>query len=388
MRSILKIILKILAKRVLVRYRPIVIGITGSVGKTMTKEAIYAVLHRNFFVRKTADNNNNEFGVPMTVLGMSPTIAGLAKSFWLAYGPKVRQYPNVLILELAADRPGDIRYLTEMVRPEIAVVSAIGPTPVHVEFYASSEAVAEEKSAILTFARTTVLNYDDPMVRAMRDDRAVMIGFDSAADIWASDTAYYLDQEAIAGLSFKIHHGESFVPVRIPGIFALHQIYALLAAIAVGLRMQMNLVEITHAFERMELPAHRMSVLHGVRGSIILDDTYNASPLSMEGALRTLRDFPSKHKRIAILGDMKELGKYSAEAHQKTGILAHAAADTVITLGELAQDMGGSHVVSIEEAIAKAQTLIQEGDVVLIKGSRSMQMEKIVEALAVSPKKP
>lgn len=401
MRKLLQLFLKLLTKRVLARYQPTVIGITGSVGKTSAKEAVYTVLYRKFFVRKTEDNKNNEFGVPMTVLGIGPTLRGLLKAIWLTYGVPRGRYPKILILELGADRPGDISYLTEMVRPQIAVVTAVGEVPVHVEFYPTPQSVAREKAKILKYLGSgglAVLNYDDPRVHAMKDltkAKVITFGLSNRADVWASDIAYYLSSENIEGISCKIHHGNSFVPLRVRGLVAAHQLSALLAAAAVGLHFGMNLVEISSALETLEPPKKRMTILRGINGSTILDDSYNASPLSMQAALETLKDFArampagrQDHRKIAVLGDMLELGSYAREAHKKIYELAQKNADIVIVVGELWPNSG--ETAGPDQAVSplicqKIKELLQPGDVVLVKGSRAMQMDKIVDEIRQKP---
>ncbi len=403
MRKILQSILRFLARRMITRYQPVVIGVTGSVGKTSTKEAIYEVLHRNFFVRKSYGNINNEIGIPLAVLGIEPSgtrerratwqtrwrlIVGVVRAIWQAWGPLPLKFPKILVLEIGADRPGDIAYLSEMVKPQIAVISAIGGVPVHVEFYPTPQAVAREKAHILDYLGNqgvAVLNADDAIVSGLKKQvhgRIISFGITHKADIWASDISHYVVHDRIEGVSFKIHKGDSFVPVRVSGLIAGHQIYSLLAAAAVGVQFGMNLVEISSALEAVEPFKHRMTLVPGIKNTSLIDDTYNASPLSMQAALEALKDFGQNRRKIAVLGDMKELGTYSQEAHKKIGKLALASAKVLITIGELSKDMGGQHVASTADAILKLKEIIQEGDVILVKGSRALKMEAIIDALA------
>lgn len=429
MRKILKFVLKILAKRVIDRYQPVVIGITGSVGKTMAKEAICAVLSRKFWVRKNEENYNNEFGVPMAVLGIEPKRVQVTRyrlqaisyrmkatsyALWLAYGWPKQKYPKILVLELAADKPGDIQYLVDIVRPQIGVVTAVGDVPVHVEFYASPSQVTEEKSKLIqqlpVHDGLAVLNYDDQTVLDMKERskaETMTFGFSrppaGGVDVWVSDTSYFIadDGKNIGGLSFKINHGSTFVPARINNLIGMHQLYGIMAAVVVGLHFGMNLVDISGALENIELPHGRMNLMQGVRNSIIIDDTYNASPLSTHAALDSLRDFVKARlglghngRRIAVLGDMKELGKYEVEAHRSIGNIAAERCDILITVGAAAKLIADSaanqmlkeNVMSFDTsdgAKLKVQEIIKEGDVVLIKGSRSMKMEKIVEEITI-----
>ena len=418
MQKLLKLILKFLARRVIERYQPTVIGITGSVGKTTAKDAIYSVLSRKFWVRKNEENYNNEIGVPMTILGIEPEkfksitykLSAITSSLWLSFGWPKSSYPRTLVLELAADKPGDIQYLADIVKPQVGVVTAVGEVPVHVEFYASSQDVAKEKSQLIKSLPMhnglAVLNYDDQTVLDMKEKTktdVITFGFSNLASIWASDISYFISEDSknIGGLSFKINHGSTFIQAKVNNLIAIHQLYGILAATAVGLHFGINLIDISGAVENIELPHRRMNLLHGIKGSVIIDDTYNASPLSMHAALDTLRDFARartelgyKGRRVAVLGDMKELGKYEVAAHRTIGNLAAERCDLLITVGaagkliadSAANQMAKENLMSFdtsEEAKLKVQELIQEGDVVLVKGSRAMEMEKIVEEIAL-----
>lgn len=436
MRQILQLFLKILASRVVNRYKPVVIGITGSVGKTLTKEAIYAVLSRKFHVRKTEENFNNELGVPLTVLGVKPNLSTanihpknwgrlfkflreLLPKLWLASGFIKQGYPEILVLELAAAKPGDIGYLVDIVKPKIGVVTAVGEMPVHVEFYASPQAVAKEKSRLIEQLPPNglaVLNYDDQTVLDMKEKtkaKVVTFGFSKEADVWASDVGYFMsDSQApiVGGLSFKLNHGGSFVPARLNNMIARHHLYGALAAAAVGLHFGINLITIAESIENIEPPKHRMALKRGIKNSTIVDDTYNASPLSTHAALDALTDLnraikimghPSSDaistgggRRVAVLGDMRELGKYEFEAHRTIGNLAAERCDVLVTVGaagkiiadSAANQMRTGAIFSFstsEEAAPKVQEIIQEGDIVLVKGSRAMEMEKVVEEIEI-----
>lgn len=411
-----------LAKRTVDRYEPIVIAVTGSVGKTTTKEAIFEVLRRKFQVRKNYENFNNEIGVPLAVLGVYPKpknfrgnvwiwrvsfIFNILKSAWAAFGWPRSTYPKILLLELAADRPGDIKYLVDMVKPSIGIVTAVGEVPVHVEFYASPKAVAREKAVLIESLPPTglaVLNYDDQTVLDMKEQthaKTITIGFSEHADIWASDMSYIVsdDEQSIGGLSFKVHQGSTFIPFRINKAVGVHQLYGVLAVIAIGTHFGVNMVEIASILEHFDPPKDRMTLLRGIKNTIIIDDVYNASPISTHAALDTLRDFGNNliklhdhGRKVAVLGDMKELGKFSIEAHRAIGDLAGERVNILITVGAHAKLIADSAVNQMksgsifsfdnsEDAKLKVQEIIQEGDVILIKGSRSMKMEVILEEI-------
>ncbi|MDP3954662.1 MAG: Mur ligase family protein [bacterium] len=428
--KILQFVLKVLAKRTIRRYKPVVIGVTGSAGKTMAKEAIHAVLSRKFNVRKNEENFNNELGVPLTVLGIDPKLSTanlriknwprlfrfwreIIKAKWRTFGLFDTSYPEMLVLELAAAKPGDIDYLVDIVHPKVGVVTTVGDVPVHVEFYAGPEDVAKEKSRLIESLPLhdglAVLNYDDQTVLDMRGKTGADImtfGLNKGADLWASGISYFIDEsgDSIGGLSFKINQGKTFIPFRLGGAVGTHQIYSALAAISVGMYFGVNLVEASMALEKMPVPKHRMTLLEGVKNSLVVDDTYNASPIAVHAGLETLRSLGETLKKIrpdyagrkiAVLGDMKELGQYTEQAHRAIGNLAGERCDILVTIGSASKfiaDSAGNqmpkeNILSFstsEEAGPKVLELLQEGDVVLVKGSHSMQMDIIVDKIKIS----
>ena len=219
MRSLLKFILKILSRAILAKYKPVVIGITGSAGKTSTKEAVFAVLKEKFSVAKNEANFNNEIGVPMAILrlrkpGRFIWLINIFKALKLLLS-KDKNYPRFLVLEMAADRPGDIGYLTSIAKPFIGIVTAIGEIPVHIEYYTGPEDVAKEKAKLiksLPSSGLAVLNHDDITVYSMKKHikaASVTFGFDAHANIRASDADFSFVDDKV-GISFKLNYGMGF----------------------------------------------------------------------------------------------------------------------------------------------------------------------------------
>lgn len=413
MRLFLKIILKLLSQAVIKKYKPLVIGVTGSVGKTSTKEAIFRVLKNKFSVRANNANFNNEIGFPMAILGLEKPgklvwIKNILSSTKLLIF-KDKNYPKILVLEMAADRPGDIRYLVDIARPKIGIVTGVGELPVHVEFYSGPDQVAKEKSELIKSLPQdglAILNHDDEVVYDMKDltkARVITFGFEERAEIFASDLRYFFENsdsnEIRAGISFKVNHQKRTVPFRLNNALGRPQVYAVLAAIAVGLHFNMNLIEISQALENLDFPSHRMKLVKGINESYIIDDTYNASPLSMHAALDTLEDFGNRviskigrGRKIAVLGDMLELGTFTEQAHRQIGNLAGERAEYLFTVGSRAKFIADSAFNQMpkenirsfnnsDEAGEEIRRFIKKGDVVLVKGSRAMKMEKIVEKI-------
>ncbi len=408
LKKILCFLLRILAQLTLWRYKPQIIGVTGSVGKTSTKEAIYTVLRTKYSVRCNKKNYNNEIGVPLTILNQETG----GKSLWLWLKTILisffgilysKDYPEILILEMGADRWGDIAYLTSFIKCHVAVITAIGEVPVHVENFQNPAQVVKEKANLvkgLTKDDWAVLNFDDSRVRTMAERTRAQIfyyGFDEKADLRISFLEQHLEDLSDVSLSFKVDYQGSNIPVRIPNLLGQHQAYSLLAAIAVGLIFKINLVDIAEALKEYRPVAGRCRLLRGIKGSWIIDDTYNASPSSTLAALEILKQV--KGRKIAVLGDMLELGSFTEEAHRQVGLAATETADWLLAVGERsifiideAEKKGLSeerirHFVSSEEAGRFLQEIIMPEDVILVKGSQGMRMEKVVKEIMATPEK-
>jgi len=420
--KILEWYLKQLAKLTLWRFEPQIIAITGSAGKTSAKEAIYSVLKNYHRVRKSEGNLNNELGLPLAILGEWPQDdlklisrdqpRGAKKFkkifFWLKvmFSAKINflflkkdKYPEILILEYAADKPDDIKELLEIAKPHIGIVTIVGEIPVHVEFFSGPEAVAREKARLienLSVSDFAVLNFDNEIVMKMQEKtraRVITFGFNQGADLKISSFENRSDGETPMGISFKLEYGGSFVPVILKNCFGKAQAYAASIAACVGLVYDLNLVEISEALSNNYSPAKgRMNLLKGIKETYIIDDTYNASPLSVEEALNTLFGLSARRK-IAVLGDMLELGKYSVEAHESIGRLVSSMVDILVCVGPRAKfiaeaakanGLAENKVLSFDtaaEAGLAVQDLMKEGDLILVKASRAVGLEKIVEEI-------
>jgi UDP-N-acetylmuramoyl-tripeptide--D-alanyl-D-alanine ligase len=417
----LRWLLRQLARLTIWRYQPGVIGITGSVGKTSTKLAIKAVLEKERRVRASVGNLNNDLGLPLAVLGdwklsdlklvsrdQPPHTARVRKfffwakvmlssSFRIAFASKSK-YPEILILEYGADRPGDLRYLLDIARPSISIITAIGEIPVHVEFFAGPDELAREKARLIEYlpaAGFAVLNYDDETVMELKDKtraHVMTFGFAKGAEVQVTRFENRAENGRPTGISFKLEHAGSFVPVRVDGVFGKSQAYAAAAAASVGLIFGLNLVKISEALRDYKPADSRMQLVPGVKYTYVIDDAYNASPLSMHAALDVLRSLPAKRK-IAVLGDMLEIGKYALEAHERVGRLAAGFVDVLVTVGPRAKFIAEAarearlrknNIYSFDtadEASKPVQDLIRKGDLILVKGSHAMEMSKIVEEI-------
>lgn len=409
-KKIIQFILKILARLVVKRYKPFIIGITGSVGKSSTKEAVYTVLKKHFNVRTSPKNYNNEIGLPLTILGRQSTnrsfvdwlLIFLGGFFLLIF--KQKQYPKILVLEMAADHPGDIAYLLKIASCQIGIITAIGPT--HLEFFKTVENVAKEKSLIVTKLKShqwAILNADDKIVIGLQPKikaRVLTFGFSERADIRALDlnlSQELVDNELkIKGLRFKLSYGGSVVPIILSEIIAEHQVYSVLAAAAVGLILELNLLDIAEALKDFKGLAGRMRTLTGKNKSLIIDDSYNSSPRAVERAIETLNKIqisPEGNKWV-VLGDMLELGQITQEAHRRAGeLVAQSQVKYLITVGQFSKEiiegaqaagMSADQLFSFTDATATAKFLIgkiKTGDLILVKGSQGVRLEKLVKEI-------
>jgi UDP-N-acetylmuramyl pentapeptide synthase len=413
LKSIIIWILTLEARLILFKYKPTVIAVTGSVGKTSTKDAIYAVLKNSGgYIRKADKSLNSEFGLPLTIIGI-PT-AWRSMRGWTANiltGLKIifgrNSYPDTLIVEVGADHPGDIRRVAPWLRPHIAVITRISMTPVHVEFFSSPEEVFEEKSALAEAVRpkgTVILFADEPKILTIKerlgsDVTIVTFGTSSEAKALGSEYATLYENNAPVGFTFKLDL-DTREEVRVRDIIGATYMYPLLAAAAVAKVRGMSTAAIARALSDFEAPPGRMSIIPGIKNSTIIDDTYNSSPDAARAALETIKGLQTSGRKIAVLADMMELGKYSSEEHRKIGIQAATSVKELITVGlrskagtadealKKGMYVGAVHsFTTATEAIPRLTALIKSGDIVLVKGSQSMRMEHIVKALMREPEK-
>ncbi len=403
-KKIITFIIQSEARLVLKKYKPKIVAVTGSVGKTSTKDAIYSVLSTSGHVRKSQKSFNSEIGVPLTILGCENAWS----SVWLwfkniFYGLELIlfkvKYPETLVLEVGADHPGDIQRITSWLKPDVVVMTKISLVPVHVEFFPSRENLVVEKSYLARALKkngTLILSEDDEDVKKIgqgMSQKTLTFGLSFSSSVSAShESIIYEEKNGLRrpiGMSFKLNYSGNSLPITIHGVLGVQQIYPLIAAAAVGISFNILLTTIVESLNKHVASKGRMNIISGINESTIIDDSYNSSPDALREALITLSKVECTGKKVAILGDMLELGKYSVEEHKKAGDLAHKVSSVVITVGQRAQMMGGELVSfnNSEEAGQYARGIIERGDVVLVKGSQSMRMEKVVKVLMAEPEK-
>ncbi|MCE5287597.1 MAG: UDP-N-acetylmuramoyl-tripeptide--D-alanyl-D-alanine ligase [Pelosinus sp.] len=345
------------------------IAITGSNGKTSTKDMLAAVLSAKYKVLKTEANFNNEIGLPQTLLNLN-------------------QSHQVAVVEMGMRGPGQIQALAEIALPNIGVITNVGET--HIELLGSVENIAKAKAELaeaIGKSGLVVLNADDKHVKAMEnmtEAKIVAYGL-KAGDIRAENIV--LDS---SGVTFDCQSVKGSFPVFVP-VVGKHNVYNALAAIAVALELGLSCEKITAGFKGYKASGMRLSI-ESKGAYTVINDAYNASPLSMSAAIDTLVEV-APGRKIAVLGDMLELGSIAPEAHRRIGRkLAQQKIDVVVTVGVLAEliadsarEYGLKSVAACrthESAIENLQKMLQPGDTILVKGSRGMKMENIIEMFA------
>jgi UDP-N-acetylmuramoyl-tripeptide--D-alanyl-D-alanine ligase len=353
------------------QHHPRVIGITGSVGKTTTKELVAAVLARRYHTLRSRGSYNNEIGVPLTLLELTPA------------------YERV-VLEMGMYDVGEIAELAQIARPHVGVVTNVGP--VHLERAGTMERIAQAKAELVEALPpdgTAILNYDDPLVKGMAERTQAQIlyyGLSPRADLWAS----HIQGMGLEGIRFRLHYERETLHLRVP-LLGRHSVHTALRAAAVGLVEGENWQEIIEGLQG-GMPQLRLVAVEGIKGSTVLDDTYNASPQSTLAALNLLDELDGR--KIAVLGDMLELGSYEEKGHRMVGRRVIDSVDVLITVGRLAhviaeeaQTWGfpASEAYTLDEnsqAIELLKQIVAPNDVILVKGSRAVHLEEVVMALA------
>lgn len=350
----------------------VVIGITGSVGKSTTKELVAEVLSQRYKTLKSPGNLNNEIGLPLTLLQLT------------------EQHERA-VLEMGFYVPGEIEFLCDLALPQVGVVTNIGT--VHAERAGTIEDIARGKAELVQALPPepdglAILNFDDPKVREMADQsksRIFFYGMSPDAHLWADQ----VEGLGLDGIRFRLHYQNEVLHLRVP-LIGRHSVHTALRAAAVGLIDGLSWQEIVNGLQSGKAQL-RLVAVRSKNGAIILDDTYNASPESTLAALNLLDDLEG-HK-IAILGDMLELGQYERQGHKMVGVRAAEVASELITVGERAKWIASSaanaglapNMIRVfdtaQQSVDFLKNHLNSKDVVLVKGSRGMQMEIIVSAL-------
>ena len=348
-----------LARRRLEEVRPVVVGITGSNGKTSTKEMLAAMLATRYRVLKTEGNLNTETGVPLTILRLQPGVH------------------EVLALEMGMQGPGEIARLAALASPSIGIVTGIGT--VHIEFFASREAIARAKGelvAALPPDGLAVLNHDDPLTPILRDlSAAPIVTFGLEGGDWRG-TGYSAGTFSVRGVEVRL---------RLPG---RHQARNALAALAAADRLGIP-VEVGASLLPEVAVDRRLQSLEAPGGFWVVDDAYNASPESMLAAFEAIAERPRQGRLLAVLGEMRELGPLARGAHEEVGRRAREVFDQLCVIdlgnGRVLAEAAGADLVPDKPAAARwVKERAGEGDLVLVKASHGVALEDVVSELMSS----
>jgi UDP-N-acetylmuramoyl-tripeptide--D-alanyl-D-alanine ligase len=349
-----------------------VIGITGSVGKSTTKELAANVLAMRYSTLANESNLNNEIGLPLTML-------------------KVTESHRCVVLEMGFYVPGDIAFLCGIAQPQVGVITMIGP--VHLERAGSLEAIVNGKAELveaLPADGTAILNFDDERVRAMASRTKAKVftyGLNPEADLWSGN----IEGLGLEGVSFDMHYAGETLHVHLP-LLGQHSVHTAMRASAVGLAEGLNWQEIIGGLLTPSTQL-RLVAVNGPGNSLLIDDTYNASPDSMIAALNLLAELDGR--KVAVLGDMLELGEFEETGHRMVGARATEVVDFLLAVGEKArwiadeahlQGLSSAKIALFATAAEAGEYLrkvIGEGDVVLVKGSRALKLDEIVLSLEV-----
>ncbi len=402
-------ILKSEARALLARRKPRIIAVTGSVGKTSTKDAIYTALSPLAFVRKSDKSFNSEIGIPLSILGLpnawsSPVgwVRNIIRGAFVVFSRA--PYPEWLVLEIGADRPGDIARAMEWIKPDVSVLTRLPDVPVHVEYFKSPQEVIEEKLQLakgLKPGGLLVINGDDEVLQGVTKrfpaSRLVTFGEKGDADVFASQYEVIYEAGKPKGISFRVDIDGSSLPVTMEGGLGKQFMFPALAALAVASGLGFNALKAAEALRTHESSRGRMRLVAGLKNTTIIDDTYNSSPAAVHAALEALHSLKVEGRKIAILGDMLELGHYSVGEHKNIGEMAAKYAGIIMTVGLRARSIAEAALGkgfpenniyqfdTSKEAAAFIQNFITEGDTILVKGSQGTRMERIVEEIMAEP---
>jgi UDP-N-acetylmuramoyl-tripeptide--D-alanyl-D-alanine ligase len=395
------------ARLLLRRHRPRIVAVTGSVGKTTAKDLVATMLEERFEVRRSPANYNANVLVPLAVLGLTHAgrnplawIVNAGRGLWRALAPR---QPQWLVLEIAAGHPGEIASVTGWLPTDIVVLTRFPEVPAHIEAFGSRERLLEEKSRLLDTLEPTgavVVNSDDRELTAAAQRIAarrtiVTYGLESAADFRGRrPEPVYDDAGRPLGMRFEVEIDTAVTAVTVRGILGIQHVYAVLAGLAVASEAGVSADAAIAAIAGHEFQPGRMTIRSGIRGSVVIDDAFNSSPVAADHALACLGQLDVAGRRVAVLGEMVDLGDLADEEHRKLGGRAAESSDLVLATGDHAErivegalgaGLDGTRVRRLEPTDGPIQAVeedIRAGDVVLVKGRG---LRALVERIATEP---
>lgn len=401
------------ARLILKKYKPKIIAITGSVGKTTTKDLLYPILSRKLFVRKSEKSFTAELGVPLAIIGCpygKGSILDWIKNIFIGLKLLIfrSHYPEWLVLELDGDKPGDLNNLSNWLSPNILVITEIGSVPSHIETFDSDlgKFLSEKRNLINSVVRDglVIYNSDDEIVTGLISNcevRKISCGSTPECDFSMSDFTLLYGTEKTGsiptGMFFEILFDGKSLPISIFSTFGKGIQFACLMVMAVCKELNIGSEESIPILSKSHFLPGRMKILSGIKNSVLVDDSYNSSPVAMAQALDVFKKIDTVKRKIVVVGDMLELGKFSADEHKTIGKILKEIASYVICVGIRSRKISDellslgfpSDLISNFDTSIEAgkflQNYIQDGDFILIKGSQAMRMERVVEEVMRHP---
>ena len=400
----MRIILESEAKLVLKKYKPKIIAVVGSVGKTSTRDTIFTVVKKALVAEKSHKSFDSEMGLGESILGHdkgAPTfifyIKNLIRGLILIIGRE--HYPKWLVLDIGVSKPGDILRISEWLHPEVVVFTSFSPVPAHIEFFKSAEELLEEKSILVKALKPSgvlILNADDEQVLGLQTKTKatpITYGFSKNAMFRASNAKIVYEDSKPTGMTFKFEYENNVFPVTMPGVIGVQPIYSALAALTLGVYLKLNIVDMIDSLSIHESPAGRMRILTAIKGATVIDDSWNSSPVAGAEALQAVKNIKTSGKKIVVLGDMLELGKFTVDEHKKIGSLVGEEFDVLLAIGPRAKYIAEGAIESgmkkenivefdnIQLATKYLIGIIKENDIILVNGSGAMRLERIVKEI-------
>ncbi len=392
-----------LARIRLKRLRLFIVGVTGSIGKTSTKDAIFTILKQRYQTFKSNKSYNTEFGLPLAILEQDSGFSSPTKWLKTIFGALWKafiggRHMQMLVIEMGVDKPGDMDELLKLIHPQVGVMTNI--KPVHLaegQFKDLDDIFAEKKKLVdsLPEKGIAVLNADDGHIVALKDQlqcRTLWYGWAEWADVRVVQA-----QHSMEGLSFVLEYKDQVVEATVP-VLGSFQIYVLLPAIAVSLTQGFTLEEAVVALREYKLPPGRMNPIPGIKESLIIDSSYNASPEAVIQAIDILSESPAR--KIAVLGNMNELGKVAEKKHREIGKYVADKADMLVTVGDFARfiqeearangflESQSNHFHDAKGAADFLKKIVQKHDTILVKGSQNrVRLERLVKQLMQEPER-
>ncbi len=385
------------------KFKGKIITVSGTVGKTSTKEAIFSVLNMRFKVHRSQKNMNTDFGMLLTILEIDSGYASVAKWSWLLlkgfYRCLTKNYHEVLLLELGIDKPKDMDFLTSVVKPDIAVLTNITPVHLAENQFKDLQNIFDEKRKMvdaLDEKGIAILNTDNPYIANLARERKKKNTITYGQDV---DSVYQIGKvvQSIEGITFELKKEEKKYQ-GFAKVLGEYQIYAITPAIICAELMGMSVEEALEAIKRYSLPPGRLNIVSGVNGSILLDSSYNSSPDSLKRALNVLKEIGKGMRRIAVLGMMNELGEKSKVLHEMIGEIIPQCVDLLVVLtgdakyfAETAKENGlkDEQILSFKTSVEAAEYLkdkVDSSDLILVKGSQNnVRLEKFVKIMMANP---